>query len=128
MGRAVKTWSGGRVVKWLVKVEPVHRAPPGLEWRLLRRLPWILVGGLLVLAVGAQLSRLLVADGPSWEVAAAIRRTDFALLGALFYFIDLLMVTAIGCVIVMIMKGPRYSADSYEIPHADRPPDRAAPR
>ena len=115
-------------MKWLVKVEPVHRALPGLEWWLLKRLPSILVGGLLLLGGGALLSRLLVADGPSWEMAAAIRRTDFALLGALFYFIDLLVVTAIGCVIVIIMKGPRYSADSYEIPHADQPSDRAAPR
>jgi len=115
-------------VNWLVKVEPVHRSPPGLEWRLLKCLPWILVGGLLLLAGGALLSRLLVAGGPSWDVAAAIRRTDFALLGALFYFLALLVITAIGCVIVIIMKGPRYSADSYEIPHADRPPDRTAPR
>lgn len=115
-------------MKWLVKVEPVHRAPPGLEWWLLKRLPSILVGGLLLLAGGALLSRLLVADGPAWETAAAIRRTDFALLGALFYFIDLVVVTAIGCVIVIIMKGPRYAADSYEIPHADQPFDRTSPR
>ena len=31
-------------MKWLVKQEPVRREPPGLEWRLLKRLPWIFAG------------------------------------------------------------------------------------
>jgi hypothetical protein len=35
---------------------------------------------------------------------------------------------AIGCVIVMLMKGPAYVADAYELPHRDQPlPPEAAP-
>ena len=111
------------MANWLTKVEPVRRAPHGLEWRLFRLLPWVLAAGLVLLASVAVLARLLHADGAPSQVAADIRLTDYALLGALFVFVDLLVVTAIGCVIVMIMKGPRYSADSYEIPDAERPAD-----
>jgi hypothetical protein len=28
---------------------------------------------------------------------------------------------AIGCIIVMIMKGPSYQADSYPLSHSDQP-------
>jgi hypothetical protein len=28
---------------------------------------------------------------------------------------------AIGCVIVMLMKGPAFVADAYELPHSDKP-------
>jgi hypothetical protein len=28
---------------------------------------------------------------------------------------------AIGCVVVMIMKGPQYTSDSYPVQDADRP-------
>jgi len=114
-------------MKWLVKQEPVRREPPGLEWSLFKRLPWIFIAGLGLLVAGGGLVRLMAPEGPDWQVAAAIRRADFALLGAFLYFIELLVVTAIGCVVVMVMKGPRYSADSYEIPHADRPARRDGP-
>lgn len=114
-------------MNWFVKQEPVHREPPGLEWRIFRRLHWVFMAGLVLLAAGAGLVRLMAPEGPDWQVAAAIRRADFALLGALLYFIELLVVTAIGCVVVMVMKGPHYTADSYVIPHADRPLRRDGP-
>ena len=116
--------AGGGVMEWFIKQEPVRRAPPGLEWRIFKRLPWIFIAGLVLLAAGAGLVRLTAAEGADWQVAAAIRQADFALFGALLYFIEVLLVTAIGCVLVMVMKGPHYSADSYEVPNADRPPPR----
>jgi hypothetical protein len=33
----------------------------------------------------------------------------------------LLLTIAIGCVIVMLMKGPAYVADALEVPHFDHP-------
>jgi hypothetical protein len=111
-------------MKWLVKQEPVRREPPGLEWRLLKRLPWIFVAGALLIGAIGLFLRHQVADGPEWKFAAAIRQADYALLGALFIFTDFLVITAIGCVIVIIMKGPHYKADAYEIPKADRVPPK----
>lgn len=111
-------------MNWLIKEEPVRRSPPGLEWRLFKLLPWILAAGLVLLAAGAMLARLLISGGPAWQVEAAVREVDYALVGALLIFIDLLIVAAIGCVIVLIMKGPHYSADSYELPPAERPTER----
>jgi len=34
----------------------------------------------------------------------------------------------IGCVIVMVMKGPGYVADGYPVSHSDRPRDAALGR
>mgnify|MGYP007028590134 FL=1 len=33
----------------------------------------------------------------------------------------LVLTTAIGCVIVMLMKGPAFVADGFEVQHSDRP-------
>jgi hypothetical protein len=33
----------------------------------------------------------------------------------------LLLTVAIGCVIVMLMKGPAFVADGYAVQHTDRP-------
>lgn len=112
-------------MNWLVKQEPVRREPPGLEWRLLRRLPLIFVAGLALLGAAMLVVRAIIDEEPRFKAAAAIRQADYALLGAAFYFVDLLLVVALGCVIVIIMKGPHYVADSYTIPHADRPGPRS---
>jgi hypothetical protein len=34
---------------------------------------------------------------------------------------SLVVTAAIGCAIVMVMKGPAYAADSYTVSHSDRP-------
>ena len=43
----------------------------------------------------------------------------------LIFHWTMVITVGIGCVIVMIMKGPGYHADSYPVSHSDRP--RATP-
>jgi hypothetical protein len=35
--------------------------------------------------------------------------------------LTLVLTAAIGCVIVMLMKGPAFVADGFEVQHTDRP-------
>jgi hypothetical protein len=106
---------------WLKKASNSIRSPSGLEWTLWRKLPAIaLIGTLLpILVLGAM----------HWwadpQTSAAQDRTlhlvDIVVIAVLVFHWTMVVTVAIGCVIVMVMKGPNYQADSYPISHSDAP-------
>ena len=95
--------------------------PPGLEREILRRLPKAaLVGTLLPLGV-AILARLVIDEGSAAEIAKQVRSVDIFCIASLITIWTAILTVSIGCIVVSIMKGPAYAADSYEVSHADRP-------
>ena len=106
-------------MNWLRKVE-ARQTPSGAEVRILKLLPRItLVGTLLILAMPV-LMRVLPPN-PAADVARQIRSVDIFAIAAEISFITLIVTVAIGCVVVHIMKGPAYAADSLPVEHSDRP-------
>jgi len=104
---------------WLRKIEG-RQTPPGVEMRILKKLPRItLVGTLIVLAMPL-LVRILPPD-PAVDVAKQVRSVDIFAIAAQISFITLVFTVAIGCVVVHIMKGPAYAADSMPVEHSDHP-------
>ena len=108
-------------MNWLQKLPGHQRSPAGLEWALWRKLPHILLGG-----TALPLAALAVVHGVWGDAASAatermVRMADFAALAVISLHWSLVLAVAIGCVIVMLMKGPAYVADAYEMPHSDRP-------
>ena len=97
---------------------------PGIELRILRKLP-----GLLVAATAAPLAvawgaRLWLADGGGLaETAKQIMSIDIFCFAVGLTAWTALLTIGIGSLIVHIMKGPAYAADSYEVSHSDRPVD-----
>jgi hypothetical protein len=104
---------------WLRRITPGRSAPAGLEWRLWRRLPAIAGWGLclLGLAVLWQWWRFPELATPTQERAFWL--SVYRLAGAAVLHATLVFTVGVGCVVVMIMKGPAYEADPY--PPADRP-------
>lgn len=100
------------------------RAPAGLEWVLFKRLPWITLVGVLVFAVLWLLVGHWPWTGGPHEVEVTITQAEFTLIGALIFFFTMVVTVLVGCVVVIIMKGPAYtSTDSYWVEDADRPRD-----
>lgn len=108
---------------WLNKLPNTHRYPPGLEWQLLRRMPGILLVGTLLPLLVAGLARLLFWTGGAEETAATLRMLDIYVIATVMLHWTLVLTLAIGCFIVMVMKGPAYVADPYPLPDAERPGD-----
>jgi hypothetical protein len=107
-------------IDWFRKLPDTVRSASGLEWTLWRKLPLIFVTGTLLL--------LAVAVALHWTTdqsnAAALRRLqtmDYVLMGMLAFFWSTVVTVAIGCVVVMLMKGPGYVADGLEVTHSDQP-------
>ena len=106
-------------MNWLRKIEG-RQTPSGAEIRILKSLPRItLVGALLTLAMPV-LVRVLPPD-PAADVAKQIQSVDIFAIAAGISLITLVVTIAIGCVVVHIMKGPAYEADSLPVEHSDRP-------
>lgn len=93
-----------------------QRSPPGREWALFRRLPAILLLGTALL-VGLALVLWWAVDG---QPPAAHQRDllllMYQVIGLVVLHWTLVFTVAIGCVIVLLMKGPAYVADAYPPP------------
>ena len=102
-----------------------RRSPPGLERAIWRKLPLALAASVLVpvgLSVG---TRLFPPQGPDFMVAKTTATVDIFAFAMGLTAITAVVTIAIGCIVVMIMKGPAYVADGYALDAADKP---ASPR
>lgn len=103
-------------MNWLKRL-PGHRpAEPGLEWALWRKLPIVLVVGTVLVAAAVLLVHALVdADGQP-AVERQVLMFDYFAIGALLLHWTAVFTVAIGCAVVLVMKGPAYEADPYPVP------------
>jgi hypothetical protein len=108
-------------MEWFNKIKGGHRSPPGLEWKLLRKMPRIFVVGTLLPALAVLALHYYPWSGNEREVNATLGMLDYIALGVVVVHWATVLTVTIGCVIVMIMKGPAYVADAYYLNDADRP-------
>ena len=100
-----------------------RRAPSGLEWVILKKLPMVLLGGTLIPVFFSALSHAFPPGGPSLMVARHLTSIDiFAIASVLTVWMTVLTV-AIACLIVVVMKGPAYVADAYPLTDSEHPQD-----
>lgn len=100
--------------KYFKKLSGFQRGPTGAEWWLFKRLPIIfLVGSIVLLLTGYYFYQ---SAAPS---DAAQQKVIYAFLGLFFSFFFFAGAAFIGCIVVMIMKGPAYVADGYKLPKED---------
>lgn len=97
-----------------------QRSPPGLEWAVFKRLPAVLAWGTaLPLLVAAILWWLAPSLPPGAPQDASLMLRVYQLLGLVALHWTLVLTVAIGCGIVLLMKGPAYGADAYPLPERD---------
>jgi len=103
------------MIDFFNKLPNATRYPLGLEWPLLKKIPYIFVIGTVLILLPAMMIYFNHAI-----ITAAQYKTIYICLGAMFTFWFFTGVVAIGCVLIMIMKGPGYVADAYELPEEDK--------
>ena len=93
------------------------RSAPGLEQRIWRRLPTILLVGTLVPLMLAAVNHALAPAVPeSGASNGALLLWDYTMIGVVVMHWMLVLTVALGCFIVRVMKGPAYVADAYPLP------------
>jgi hypothetical protein len=103
----------------LNKLPGFQRAPVGLEWAVLCRLPMIALAGTALLLVGALVAELGVGGEPANAKLATTVRIVLASVLVLHWTV--VFTVALLCLIVLIAKGPAYVADAYPLIDSDRP-------
>lgn len=110
-------------MNWLQRIPGIPASPSGLEWWLLQRLPrWLLLGTLLGCLAGWFLHSLL----PAWSAEVDPKQAGIALytvIGLTVLYWTLLLTLGLGCVVVLIMKGPAYIADRHPSARDSDTPD-----
>ena len=110
------------------KLPGYRRAQSGFEWVLFKRLPWIaLVGTILAVAVPA-VAWLALHDTVDPLSDHVFMRLVYIMVGAVVVHWAAVVTLAIGCVIIMVMKGPAYVADAYPLGDRDTPAPLAEKR
>ena len=108
-------------MKYLKKLDGFQRSPAGLEWQIWKKLHLILAVGTALPLLASAGAYLLDGLEPATQNARAVEQFFYVMVGLVVLHWTLLLTLAIGCVIVMLMKGPAYVADAYpmeEPPHA----------
>jgi hypothetical protein len=111
-------------MKLLNKLPNSVRAAPDLEWSVLKMLPVALVAGtLLPLAVSLS-NRFMPPEGTAAENESYLKMVDILSIAMTVTIWMAAFTIAIGCVVVVVMKGPAYVADAYELEDSDHPAPR----
>lgn len=91
------------------------RTPSGFEWVLLKKLPLI-----FTVAMAAPCMAILSIYFSSHTLSPEQQTTIYQCLGIIFTICFFIGAAAIGCIVVIIMKGPAYVADPYELPKENK--------
>jgi hypothetical protein len=103
-------------VNALNRLPGFQRSPPGRELALFKRLPAILLLG-TALPISLALVFWWATPGqPSADEERKLLLLTYQLIGLVVLHWTLVFTVAIGCVIVLVMKGPAYVADAYPPP------------
>jgi hypothetical protein len=88
---------------------------------LWRKLPWITLVGTIAPLVCLGLLHWTFASDTDPAQTRWLQMADFMVGGIVVLHWTLVLTVAVGCVIVMVMKGPGYVADGYKVSHSDQP-------
>ena len=111
-----------------MKKQSRHTTPPGLEWRLFKALPRYLLAGTAIPLMMSFFARIWPMDRINDEAQKFIMSIDILSIALAITAWTAVFTIAIGCIVVIIMKGPRYQADAYPLqdsnhPHTNKKPE-----
>lgn len=112
----------------LNKLPNSRRSEPGLERTILRQLPAGLVAGTLLPLLAYGIAWLFPELGGEIRAEKFLKNVGIGAIAAAVTAWTAVFTLAIGCAIVVLMKGHAYVADRYDLVDAESPDSKARPR
>jgi hypothetical protein len=106
---------------WYARFTRSPSSPPGLERKVLEQLPRTFGFGCVAIALPSLLLRLARLAWPQVDTNHLVQTTDFLAIGVFMVHLTAVVTVAIGAFMVVVMKGPVQTADSYPLSDAERP-------
>ena len=97
------------------KLKGFQRSPAGLEWQIWKRLHLILAVGTVLPLLASAGAYVLDGLDPVTQNSRAVEQFFYVMVGLVVLHWSLVLTLAIGCAIVILMKGPAYVADAYKM-------------
>lgn len=91
-----------------------HADTEGLERRILKKIPGILLAGVFIPLFMVILARMYPIPGSGTEIASYQLNVDFLSISLSFLIFSTAFTMALGCVIVALMKAPANNFDASE--------------
>ena len=108
-------------MRFLQKLPDSQRSPPGLERRILRKLPSAMLASILIPLMWYGLAYLFPSPGIGESTEKYLSSVGIAAIATAITAWTAILTVAIGCIVVVVMKGPAYVADRYPLSDADEP-------
>jgi hypothetical protein len=103
-------------MRWLNKLTGFQRSASGLEWTLWKHMPSIALAGTLLPLLVMGLAYLGLPESPTPAELRSFTLLQYTVVGVVALHWTLVLTVSIGCIVVMVMKGPAYVADAYPLP------------
>ncbi len=103
------------------KLPGFERSPPGLERGILREIPRAVVAGTLIPLLFYAFAWLYPSPEAGSSAEKYVVDAGIAAISVVLTVWTAALTVAIGCFIVVVMKGPAYVADAYPLQDADHP-------
>lgn len=103
-------------MNWFRKLPGTPRSAYGLECRVLRQVPRMLVAAVALPVLLSWVARIWAGDSYGEAQARQLQLFDFMMLGLAGAALWLIAALSLACVIIWLMKGPAYVADAYYLP------------
>ncbi|MGB4811238.1 MAG: hypothetical protein WBP13_01975 [Methylophilaceae bacterium] len=100
---------------YLNKLPGYKSADASAEWKLFKKLPLVFLVGTAIPA-----SQILYINFANAVLSATQQKTIFICLGFIFSYWFFVGVVFFLCILMMLMKGPAYVADPYDLPQEDK--------
>jgi hypothetical protein len=108
-------------MNWFEKLPGHRRSPPGLERSILHLLPRALAAGTLIPVFAYLYARYFPSPAEGQTVERYLSDIGILAISVIATVWTAVLTIAIGCFVVMVMKGPAYVADRYPLQDADEP-------
>lgn len=107
--------------RFLRKLPNTRREPPGLEWRIWKKLPLAALASIAIPGFAYLYAVLFPAPAPGETVEKYLSSVQILALASSVTLLTAVFTVAIGCFVVRVMKGPGYIADAYPLIDAEQP-------
>lgn len=111
-------------MRGLNKLPGSRRHPPGLEWKILKKLPMATLASVVIPLIWYGLATFHPQPAPGESVEKYLTGVSIAAIATAITALTAVFTLAIGCIVVVLMKGPGYVADRYPLIDADEPRER----
>jgi hypothetical protein len=106
---------------WFNVLKGSRRSASGLEWRIWRKLPHATLAGTLIPTLPWLACYGLMPSETNALQSQWMETAGYIVVGVVTFHWFLMLTLAVGCAIVIVMKGPAYVADAYPLSHSDHP-------